>query len=112
VPALPIPYSADVVDDGSRSLIRVSGEIDFDTGPQLRECVATAASQRLPVELDLSEVRVMDSFGLSCLIRASRDARMLGTTLTVVKTSPAVEELFRVTGTSGLFGVPPSEPMP
>ena len=47
----------------------------------------------------------MDSFGLSCLIRASRDVRMLGTTLTVVRTSPAVEELFRVTNTAELFGV-------
>lgn len=105
VPALFIPYSADVADDGSRCLIRVSGEIDFETGPQLRESIGAAAGRRLPVEVDLSGVRVMDSFGLGCLIRASRDVRMLGTTLMVVRTSPVVEELFRVTGTAELFGV-------
>lgn len=100
-----IPYSADVDDNGSRCLIRVSGEVDFDTGPQLRECIASTAGKRLPVDVDLSEVPFMDSFGLSCLLRASRDARMLGTTLTVVSTSPAVEELFRVTATAELFGL-------
>lgn len=105
VPALFIPYSADVADDGTRCLIRVSGEIDFETGPQLRESIASAAGKRLPVEVDLSGVRVMDSFGLGCLIRASRDVRMLGSTLTVIKTSPVVEELFHVTGTAALFGV-------
>jgi anti-anti-sigma factor len=99
-----IPYSADVDHDGSRCLIRVGGEIDFETGPQLRECIAIAAGNRVPVDVDLSEVRFMDSFGHSCLIRASRDARMLGSTLTVVRTSPVVEELFRITGTAELFG--------
>ena len=100
-----IPYSTDVTYDGTRCLIRVSGDIDFETGPQLRERIASTAGKRCPVHIDLSEVRVMDSFGLSCLIRASRDVRMLGTTLTVVRTSPAVEELFRVTSTAELFGV-------
>jgi anti-sigma B factor antagonist len=99
-----MPYSADVADDGNRCLVRVSGEIDFETGPRLRECIGGAAGKRLPVDVDLSAVRVMDSFGLGCLIRASRDVRMLGSTLTVVRASPAVEQLFRVTGTADLFG--------
>lgn len=105
MPALLIPYSADVADDGSRCLIRVSGEIDFESGPRLRECIASAAGKRVPVDVDLSGVRFMDSFGHSCLIRASRDARMLGSTLTVVRTSPAVEQLFRNAGTAELFGI-------
>lgn len=98
------PYSTDVADDGTRCLVRVSGEVDFDTGPQLRECIALAAGRRLPVDVDLSEVPFMDSFGMACLIRASRDARMLGSTLTVVSTSPEVAKLLRETGTASLFG--------
>jgi anti-sigma B factor antagonist len=100
-----LPFSVDAFDDGSRVLIRVGGEVDHRKGPQLRECVVTAAGSGLPVEVDLSDVRFMDSSGVGSLVQASRDAQMLGTTLRVVGMSDPVEKLLHLTGTADLLGV-------
>ncbi|MGC1211628.1 MAG: STAS domain-containing protein [Micromonospora sp.] len=55
--------------DAARARLRLSGELDFDTAPDL---VAAAAEVRLDgyqeLLIDLSDVRLCDSSGLSALV--------------------------------------------
>jgi len=79
------------VDVGERC-VRVSGEIDSFTAPEMIEAVLRSAL----VELDLSEVTFMDSAGLHALmkLRAERGS------LRIVAISPRVKRLLEITSMS------------
>jgi anti-sigma B factor antagonist len=54
---------------GRRAVVRVAGEIDLATAPQLRAALDQAASAApLEVWVDLSDVRFMDSTGIHALL--------------------------------------------
>lgn len=59
-------------DDGTVTTVRLSGEIDVTTRDQGRRAIAAAATGGLPVVIDLSEVRFIDSSGVAFLLQCHR----------------------------------------
>ncbi len=89
-------------------VLTVSGDLDFDTAEEL----VAHASQLLGAEtgaicLDLSELYICDSSGLSALIHVSQDARRVGATFAITGVTNQLRRILEVTGLDTVLGTEP-----
>jgi anti-sigma B factor antagonist len=81
-----------------RRVVRVSGEIDVDTGPQLRDhLLGLVAGGEHNIVVDLSDVSFLDSSGLGVLVMAHKRIRTAGGTLRLAGCQPEVVSIFHLT---------------
>jgi anti-sigma B factor antagonist len=92
---------------GSSVVIRVRGEVDTATAPQMGQAIDAQMERRRRVVLDLSEVEFMDLHGLAVLMRASRRARTDGGSFAVERPSPVVVRLFELVRLDGEIRILP-----
>lgn len=59
--------------DGGRSIVRVQGELDIATAPQLVDALEIAARDEAEVVVDLTATTFLDSTGLRTMVRCARD---------------------------------------
>ncbi len=64
--------------EAGRSVVRVEGDLDLETGPPLRDHLATILSRSSDVVVDLTAVSFCDSSGLGALVAGRRRAFLLG----------------------------------
>ena len=84
--------------------LRLSGELDMVTAPQLRDELARHRGRGRRVVLDLSGVEFIDSTGLVLLMESARERSSDGWALALRRNlSPAVARLFEVTRSEPLF---------
>jgi anti-sigma B factor antagonist len=98
------PFSVDVeTSDGGVPVIRVEGELDFLTAPQLRSALLEVFG-RHPGDcvVDLTGTNFMDSIGMSVLIQAAQRLRTESASLEV-RPSAEVRKVLDVAGVSPLF---------
>ena len=91
---------------GSDTLVRLSGRIDVDSSPDLRDRLLTILSERpLPraITVDLAGVPYIETSGIATLIEALRIARHHQTVFCLQGLSGAALRLFEVTGVLALF---------
>jgi anti-anti-sigma factor len=89
---------------GDRVVVKVSGELDLDTGEQLEGALREAVNHSVRgVELDLRDVEFCDCSALNALLSTRRRALAQAKTLAIHSASPAVERLLDMTGTLELF---------
>jgi len=81
-----------------RVLVTAEGELDMAAAGGLRECLAQACEQGLPVVLDFMAVTFVDSSALGVLASANRNIRHNGCDLTVINCSPRVLSTMTLTG--------------
>jgi len=88
-------------DDPTAIVIELAGEHDIHTAPELRERVADALSQGLPLVVDLTPATFIDSSILGVLIGAHRRLHEAGLGFAVCAGSaeePGVRRILEVTG--------------
>jgi anti-anti-sigma factor len=118
-PGQPQPFAVESVDSGQRCRVTVTGDVDVDTAPRLREAVEGALGRGCRhIAVDMSVVSFLDSTGLTALLTARDCALAAGGSLQLTGTSTAVVRLLDIAGLSGLFdargegppsgGTPPS----
>jgi anti-sigma B factor antagonist len=84
--------------------LRLEGELDMVTAPQLRDELARHRGRGHRVVLDLENVRFIDSTGLVLLMDSARSQTRDGWTLALRRNvHPAVARLFEITRTESLF---------
>jgi anti-sigma B factor antagonist len=86
--------------------VQLSGRIDVDSSPDLRDRLRTLMSDKtLPqtIIVDLAGVPYIETSGIATLIEALRMARHLRTDFRLQGMSGAVLRLFQVTGVLALF---------
>ena len=110
-----LPDQFSVTADSSPGLVTVvvTGEIDLDTAPTLRDELLLHLRPRAAVRLDLGNVTFMDSSGLHVLLDSTRRAAEVGAELRLVRVSARVQRLIELTGTEGVLQQadnPPSIP--
>jgi anti-sigma B factor antagonist len=91
---------------GQESVVRLSGRLDVDSSPHLRDRLRTLLSERaLPqtIIVDLAGVPYIETSGVATLIEALRIARHYQTNFRLQGLSGAVLRLFEVTGVLALF---------
>jgi len=91
-------------DPAGPCLIRLSGEFDYHTGPQLRAFLDDAPCESgAGLVLDLSGITYCDSTGVSVLVHAYRRTEATGTMLALAGAAPEVFRLLSLTGLDRFF---------
>jgi anti-sigma B factor antagonist len=91
---------------GKDAMVQLSGRVDVDSSPDLRDRLRTLLSEEaLPqtVIVDLAGVSYIETSGIATLIEALRIARHHQTNFRLQGLSGAVLRLFEVTGVLALF---------
>jgi anti-sigma B factor antagonist len=92
-----------VFDDGARAVVRVTGEIDIATTPELDDAVDALTTPA--IVLDLTGVTFMGSSGLASLLRAAKRAAELGGSLELQTPSRSVRDLLAMTHLTDRFTI-------
>ena len=95
-----------VENSGMNVLVHVSGRINVDSSPDLRDCLlAILSAEPLPraITVDLTGVAYIETSGIATLIDALRIARHHQTGFCLQGLGGSVLRLFEVTGVLALF---------
>jgi anti-sigma B factor antagonist len=93
------------------AVLRVSGEIDVYTAPQLREhVIKLLANGARHITADLREVDFLDSTGLGALVGSFKRLREQDGSLTLVTAADRILTIFRLTGLDRAFTLYSSVP--
>src|SRR4051794_40692716 len=92
-----LPFKCEVVPDGDSVAIRLFGELDIATAPEVDAAFADVAERGVPITLDLRGLRFMDSRGIRMLVSCHDQALAEGFPLTVA-CGDGVGELLKMTG--------------
>lgn len=94
---------------GDWTVVRLSGEIDLDTGALVRDALLStisAGSHRLV--LDMTEVTFIDSSGLNVLVSTYRRLQLVDGDIRLVISSTRVLDTFQMTGLDRFFAIAPT----
>jgi anti-sigma B factor antagonist len=87
-------------------IIKLSGEIDLQHSPKLRQVLQAKIHDRVPVLLlDFTEVNYIDSSGLATLVEYFKNARPYSGRLAVAGLSNRVRSIFDLVRLSEIFGI-------
>ncbi len=101
-----LDFSVTVTQVDGSTAVRVSGDLDCYTAPQLRSALlALVEDGSRHVTLDVGGTQFMDSTALSVLVGGLKRLRENGGNLVVKDPSPATLRLFEVTGLSTVFDI-------
>jgi anti-anti-sigma factor len=93
-----VPLTVEITEQAEAYLVAIGGELDLATVATLERELQPLAGRR--VILDLRSLDFMDSSGISLLLRLSRANPG---SITIERTSPAVERLLRAIGLDSHF---------
>ncbi|WP_327183587.1 STAS domain-containing protein [Streptomyces sp. NBC_01334] len=100
-------------DRRKRTLITLSGEIDFDSAPllcaSLEQCLREGVHT---IDVDLTSVRFCDCSGLNAFLRAAQRTTLVGGIMRLHHPPPMLARLLDLTGCGFLLLGPPSGPLP
>lgn len=99
---MPVDVDVEVEELATHTLVRVRGELEFATAPELQRALAGVSADRGPVLCDLSDVTFLDSSALRVLVQARL---RLGTreSLRLVVPRPSIRRVFEISGLSEEF---------
>ena len=95
-----------ISDDGTTTFLRIRGELDALSAPELRPALDKLVDERHPeVDVDLSELRLIDSSGVGALVSLYKRVRANGGSVrfTGVKAQPLV--IFKLLRLDIVFGL-------
>jgi anti-sigma B factor antagonist len=96
----------DVVHRDGFTVLSPHGEIDFATGPRLKESITeTLVAGQVHLVVDLLAVDFLESTGLGALIGGRRRAEALNGSLRLVCGQDRLLEVFRITGLDKVFAI-------
>jgi anti-sigma B factor antagonist len=88
------------------TIVSPQGEIDFATGPQLKDAITELLmAGEVNLVVDLLKVDFIESTGLGALIGGRRRAHTLQGSLVLVCTEDQMLKIFRITGLDKVFQI-------
>jgi len=103
------PFRLEAITAGDCAVLRITGEIDVSTAPELRQQIINLADNgTLHIVADLRDVDFLDSTGLGALVGSLKRLRPRQGSLRLVTSGGRVLKLFEITGLSRTFAVHPS----
>ncbi len=88
-------------------VIAVSGRIDSTTAGDLEAVLPARVQAEDATVLDLGAVSYVSSAGLRVLLKGAKTAKATGHRLTLAGLAPTVQEVFDISGFSGIFRIVP-----
>jgi anti-sigma B factor antagonist len=103
----PPPFAIEVQQQGNRTQLTLSGELDLATVGQLEEAIASRLSAGEDVVVDLRGLAFMDSSGVRALVSGHADAQDGGGSLTIVRPArdSEVDRVIEVSGIASALGM-------
>jgi anti-sigma B factor antagonist len=96
----------DVKEKDSVLAVKVNGEIDAYTAPQLREKLFPLSEKEgVKMVVDLSEVNYMDSTGLGVFVGVFKNVRAHNGEFKIVGLSDRLQRLFEITGLADIIDI-------
>lgn len=96
----------DVTQRHGYTILSPQGEIDFATGPQLKDAITERLiAGDVNLVMDLQAVDFIESTGLGALIGGRRRAHALKGSLRLVCTEEQLLKIFRITGLDKVFAI-------
>lgn len=100
------PFHMESISAGDCAVLRVAGEIDVYTAPELRQRVIHLLDNgSLHIIADLCGVDFLDSTGLGALVGSLKRLRMRGGSLKLVTGGGRILQIFRITGLTHAFAL-------
>lgn len=99
-------FRTDVVAIDGSVCLRLQGELDLATAPDLWSACTVLDGQLTPglsVFVDLADLRFLDAAGLGMLVRLRNRVRAAGANLSVLDPSPSVRRVFELAGLEALL---------
>ena len=97
-------FSFETDERGSAAVVRLVGELDLaEVAPLQAELDRLCSNGLSALTVDLSELDFVDSTGLHLLLELNGRCARQEVPLTLVPGPPAVQRLFKITGTDGQF---------
>ncbi|HYO29610.1 MAG TPA: STAS domain-containing protein [Thermomicrobiales bacterium] len=88
------------------AVVRVIGELDFATAPQLRDVLADLTGQgTVHVTVDLSETVFIDSTGVTVLVSGLTRLHEAGGDLALESPKASAMKVFEITGLTSVFTI-------
>ena len=113
-PAPPPEFRCTLRDGGlDGAWVRVTGELDIATVPQLKRLLGDAEGRARRVVLDLRELSFMDTSGVHVIVDASDRATSAGRRMVLVRGPSQVDRLLALTGARArleIVDLNPAEP--
>jgi anti-sigma B factor antagonist len=97
----PPPFAIEVTQQGERTFLNLSGELDLATVGELETALNDRLSAGEDVVVDLRGLAFMDSSGVRALVGAHQSAQSGNGSLTIVR-APRGNEVDRVIDVSGI----------
>ena len=95
--------------DSQLLTIRLSGEIDLQHSPELRQLLQRKARLKAPaILLDFNDVQYIDSSGLATLVEFYKNSRSYSGRLAVAGLTDRVKSIFELVRLGEVFGVYPT----
>ena len=93
-------------EEGDRTVVQVTGEVDVYTAPKLREqLVSLVDAGRYHIIVDLDAVEFLDSTGLGVLVGGLKRVRTHDGSLRLVCSQERILKIFRITGLTKVFPI-------
>jgi anti-sigma B factor antagonist len=97
-------FEIDVTEDDESTLVRVTGEIDLATSPQLREALDRAIGDGVAlVRLDMTGVTFLDSSGISVLVDAQQRLQDDSARLVLHGVGDRIKRVLEISGLGSFF---------
>lgn len=87
------------------SIVKVRGEVDIATAPQLEERVMEVLSSCHDCIIDCAELDYLDSTGFHTLLYCRQEAQERGSKMALAGLKPNVERVFRITKMAEVFTI-------
>jgi anti-sigma B factor antagonist len=97
--------------EGEIPVVSITGDIDLETSPKLREFLKPLSSKKTPLLLlDFSGVNYIDSSGLATLIEYFQAVQSFKGKLALASLSPRVKNVFEIVRLEQIFSLHPDIP--
>ncbi len=97
--------------DENIPVVSITGDIDLETSPQLRDYLKPKSAAKTPaLLLDFSGVNYIDSSGLATLIEYFQAVQSFQGRLALASLSPRVKNVFEIVRLEQIFSIHPDVP--
>jgi anti-sigma B factor antagonist len=103
----PHPFNVSITRSTGQVVVRVTGELDARTAPDLRNRLVDLVEGQgnLDIVLDVSELSFIDSAGLGVLVAAARALQRRSGELTLMDPTTHVAKILHTTGVNSLVTI-------
>jgi len=102
----PVSMNWKELSDGAVHIIALSGEIDLQQSPKVRQLLQAKATEHVPILLlDFTEVKYIDSSGLATLVEYYQKSRSYNGRIALAGLSNRVRSVFDLVRLSEIFSI-------